>query len=90
LRGRGKPTLALGEEGPYHRTFGSRSHIQAPVIHFFSKLEDDIRENMMDIISQIKTATAVLPTESEQKNGELDGEFMAPFGKPSKADSLLL
>ncbi|CAD6257772.1 unnamed protein product [Miscanthus lutarioriparius] len=45
-------------------------------VHFFSKLEDDIRENIMDIISQIKTATAVLPTESEQKNGEVDGEYL--------------
>lgn len=46
-------------------------------VNFFSnKLEANIRENMMDIISQTKNATAVLPTESEHKNGEVDGEYM--------------
>ncbi|EES17139.1 hypothetical protein BDA96_08G131500 [Sorghum bicolor] len=45
-------------------------------VNFLSKLEADIRENIMDIFSRTKTATAVLPTELEQKNGEVDGEYI--------------
>jgi hypothetical protein len=30
----------------------------------------------MDIFSRTKTATAVLPAELEQKNGEVDGEYI--------------
>jgi hypothetical protein len=45
-------------------------------VNFFSKLEADIRENIMDIFSSTKTATAVLPAELEQKNGEVDGEYI--------------
>jgi len=45
-------------------------------VNFLSKLEADIRENIMDIFSRTKTATALLPTELEQKNGEVDGEYI--------------
>ncbi|KAL6842138.1 hypothetical protein ACP4OV_028117 [Aristida adscensionis] len=45
-------------------------------INFLGKLELDIRENIMDIFSRTKTATAVLPAELEQKNGEVDGEYI--------------
>ncbi|XP_062203589.1 golgin candidate 6 [Phragmites australis] len=45
-------------------------------INSVSKLEADIRENIMDIFSRTKTATAVLPAELEQKNGEVDGEYI--------------
>jgi len=45
-------------------------------VNFLSKLEADIRENIMDIFSRTKTATAVLPTELEQKNGEVDGGYI--------------
>ncbi|CAN6343168.1 unnamed protein product [Urochloa humidicola] len=45
-------------------------------VNFLSKLEVDIRENIMDIFSRTKTATAVLPAELEQKNGEIDGEYI--------------
>ncbi|GJM95499.1 hypothetical protein PR202_ga12241 [Eleusine coracana subsp. coracana] len=45
-------------------------------INFLTKLEADIRENIMDIFSRTKTATAVLPAELEQKNGEIDGEYI--------------
>ncbi|OEL24875.1 Golgin candidate 6 [Dichanthelium oligosanthes] len=41
-------------------------------VNFLSKLEADIRENIMDIFSRTKTATAVLPAELEQKNGEVE------------------
>uniref|UniRef100_A0A0E0FCX1 Vesicle tethering protein Uso1/P115-like head domain-containing protein n=1 Tax=Oryza meridionalis TaxID=40149 RepID=A0A0E0FCX1_9ORYZ len=47
--------------------------------HFFSflsKLETDIRDNIMDIFSRTKTATAIIPAELEQKNGEVDGEYI--------------
>jgi hypothetical protein len=45
-------------------------------VSFISKLETDIRENIMDLFSRTKTATAVLPAELEQKNGEVDGEYI--------------
>lgn len=45
-------------------------------VNFLNKLEADIRENIMDIFSRTKTATAVLPVELEQKNGEVDGEYI--------------
>jgi cell division protein FtsB len=45
-------------------------------VNFLNKLEADIRENIMDIFSRTKTATAVLPAELEQKNGEVDGEYI--------------
>lgn len=45
-------------------------------VNFLNKLESDIRENIMDIFSRTKTATAVLPAELEQKNGEVDGEYI--------------
>ncbi|KAK1627736.1 hypothetical protein QYE76_002051 [Lolium multiflorum] len=45
-------------------------------VSFISKLETDIRENVMDLFSRTKTATAVLPAELEQKNGEVDGEYI--------------
>ena len=45
-------------------------------VDFLNKFEADIRENIMDIFSRTKTATAVLPAELEQKNGEVDGEYI--------------
>ncbi|RLN30477.1 golgin candidate 6 [Panicum miliaceum] len=45
-------------------------------VNFLNKLEADIRENIMDIFSRTKTATAVLPAELEQKHGEVDGEYI--------------
>uniref|UniRef100_A0A0D3HVD5 Vesicle tethering protein Uso1/P115-like head domain-containing protein n=1 Tax=Oryza barthii TaxID=65489 RepID=A0A0D3HVD5_9ORYZ len=43
---------------------------------FLSKLETDFRDNIMDIFSRTKTATAIIPAELEQKNGEVDGEYI--------------
>ncbi|KAL5205175.1 hypothetical protein ABZP36_033384 [Zizania latifolia] len=45
-------------------------------VSFLSKLETDIRDNIMDIFSRTKTATAIIPAELEQKNGEIDGEYI--------------
>ncbi|KAF7057436.1 hypothetical protein CFC21_064706, partial [Triticum aestivum] len=45
-------------------------------VSLLSKLETDIRECIMDLFSRTKTATAVLPVELEQKNGEVDGEYI--------------
>ncbi|KAE8805617.1 golgin candidate 6 [Hordeum vulgare] len=45
-------------------------------VSLLSKLENDIRECIMDLFSRTKTATAVLPAELEQKNGEVDGEYV--------------
>lgn len=45
-------------------------------VNLLTKLEADIRENIMDIFSRTKTATALLPTELEQKNGEVDEEYI--------------
>uniref|UniRef100_A0A0E0RIB4 Vesicle tethering protein Uso1/P115-like head domain-containing protein n=1 Tax=Oryza rufipogon TaxID=4529 RepID=A0A0E0RIB4_ORYRU len=45
-------------------------------VSFLSKLETDIRDNIMDIFSRTKTATAIIPAELEQKNGEVDGEYI--------------
>ncbi|VAI28648.1 unnamed protein product [Triticum turgidum subsp. durum] len=46
------------------------------LVSLLSKLETDIRECIMDLFSRTKTATAVLPAELEQKNGEVDGEYI--------------
>ena len=53
-----------------------RSIFDSQFVSFLSKLETDIRENIMDLFSRTKTATAVLPAELEQKNGEVDGEYI--------------
>uniref|UniRef100_A0A0D9Y007 Golgin candidate 6 n=1 Tax=Leersia perrieri TaxID=77586 RepID=A0A0D9Y007_9ORYZ len=45
-------------------------------VSFLSKLETDIRDNIMDIFSRTKTTTAIIPAELEQKNGEVDGEYI--------------
>lgn len=45
-------------------------------VNFVKRLEEDIRQQIVEVYSRPKTNVAVVPAEIEQKSGESDGEYI--------------
>ncbi|XP_072981234.1 golgin candidate 6 isoform X1 [Typha angustifolia] len=45
-------------------------------VNFLSKIEADIRESIMDIFGHAKNKVTILPAELEQKDGEVDADYI--------------